>query len=252
MKDMDASFIATFFEHLPRQGPGSSACTKKMFSRIRGLPPSPRILDIGCGSGMQTVDLAGCDPAARIVALDFHVPFLSDLCLRAKRDRVADRVEVVQASMDKLPFAHESFDLIWAEGSIFVIGLEEGIASWKKFIRPNGFLAFTEAVWFTNTPSVEARAFWDEQYPAIRTVERIQACAEGLGYSWITSFPLPASAWWDDYYTPLLARLPLLEKTYAGNREADGLIAFIKQEIDLHRAHSGEYGYQFILLKNNM
>ena len=58
IRDMDGSFLFTMHEGLPRQGPGSTACTKKMSSLIFGLPENPVILDIGCGSGMQTIDLA--------------------------------------------------------------------------------------------------------------------------------------------------------------------------------------------------
>jgi ubiquinone/menaquinone biosynthesis C-methylase UbiE len=247
---MDESIIFTLFEHLPRQGPGSAACTKKMFSLLPPLPAKPAILDIGCGSGMQTIDLARLAPAAQITAVDVHAPFLADLRQRAEARGVTARIKTVQASMDSLPFPPSSYDLLWAEGSIFIIGVKQGLSGWKKFIRPGGYLAFTEAVWFTETPSAEVKAFWQENYPAITSVDGIRTIAEDAGYSWIASFPLPPSAWWDDYYTPLLARLPLLEKTYGSNADAQGLIAGIKKEIQLHRQHSHEYGYQFILLKN--
>jgi hypothetical protein len=61
-------------------------------------------------------------------------------------------------------------------------------------------------------------------------------------------FLLPASAWWVDYYTPLLSRLPALEYQYCGNAEA--IISLTRQEIKLFAEHSDEYGYQFFLLKN--
>ena len=84
----------------------------------------------------------------------------------------------------------------------------------------------------------------------IKDVRGIETIAENAGHSWITSFPLSASAWWDDYYTPLLARLPALEEKYRIHREAHAVLAVMKQEIHLCREHSREYGYQFILLKN--
>jgi hypothetical protein len=46
------------FEALPRQGPGDEAATKKAFQRLSGLPQSPAILDVGCGTGSQTLVLA--------------------------------------------------------------------------------------------------------------------------------------------------------------------------------------------------
>jgi len=84
----------------------------------------------------------------------------------------------------------------------------------------------------------------------IKDVRGIETIAENAGHSWITSFPLSASAWWDDYYTPLLARLPALEEKYRIQPEAQAIIAVTKQEISLYHQYPDEYGYQFILLKN--
>ena len=53
---MDISFIFTLFEGLPRQGPGSDACTNRMFDLL-SPPANARVLDIGCGVGMQTLSL---------------------------------------------------------------------------------------------------------------------------------------------------------------------------------------------------
>jgi len=247
---MDESIIFTLYENMPRQGPGSAACTKKMFSCVPTLTEHPAILDIGCGSGMQTIDLARLAHKARITAVDVHAPYLFDLRTRAEAAGIATRINPVQASMDTLPFPAGSFDLLWAEGSIFIMGVERGITAWRDFIRPGGYLAFTEAVWFTDAPSAEVKRFWQEVYPDIKDVRGIQTIAEKAGYSWITSFPLPASAWWDDYYTPILARFPALEEKYRTHPEAQAILAVMKQEIGLYREYSSEYGYQFILLKN--
>ena len=54
---MDTPFIFTLFEGLDRKGPGSDACTNRMFN-IPSPPPDSRILDIGCGAGSQTLALA--------------------------------------------------------------------------------------------------------------------------------------------------------------------------------------------------
>ena len=76
---MHESFLFTMHEGLPREGPGSIACTKKMFSFLPGLPEYPAILDIGCGSGMQTIDIARLCPKARITAVDVYPPILTSV-----------------------------------------------------------------------------------------------------------------------------------------------------------------------------
>lgn len=42
----------------PREGPGSFKATRNAYSALSNLPDKPIILDIGCGPGQQTMDLA--------------------------------------------------------------------------------------------------------------------------------------------------------------------------------------------------
>ena len=64
--------------------------------------------------------------------------------------------------------------------------------------------------------------------------------------SWIRS-RLPFSAWWEEYYTPLLERVERLRPT------ADLALAAVldetEREIDLFRRHGDSYGYVFYLLR---
>jgi 2-polyprenyl-3-methyl-5-hydroxy-6-metoxy-1,4-benzoquinol methylase len=71
---MDESIIFELCETLPRQGPGSDACTRKDFEMLPGLPDRPEVLDIGCGSGMLTLELARLCSGCRITAMDIHQP----------------------------------------------------------------------------------------------------------------------------------------------------------------------------------
>ena len=59
----------TLFDGLTQQGPGSEASTKKALSLLPTLPPNPRILDVGCGPGRQTITLAK-ETGGKVVAVD--------------------------------------------------------------------------------------------------------------------------------------------------------------------------------------
>jgi ubiquinone/menaquinone biosynthesis C-methylase UbiE len=250
LMEMDISFIFTMHEGLPRQGPGSNECTRKAFFMLRNLPDRAEILDIGCGAGMQTIELARICPDCHITATDIHQPFLDDLARKAETAGVGDRITTVRASMDDLPFEDAAFDVLWAEGSIFIVGFEEGLRLWKRFLRPNGYLCLTEAVWFTKQPSPEAVAFWNECYPAIKQVWETGAIAESAGYEVVATFRLPGSVWWDNYYMPLQKRLPDLKKEAAGNPDAEAQVAFSEREIEMYREHGSEYGYDFFILRS--
>lgn len=191
MDDLQIKLFFDIHSDLPREGPGSNECTRRAFGMIEGLPDSPRILDIGCGPGMQTVELARIS-GGHITAVDNHQPFLDALSESARREGVADRIEIVNASMSDLPFADESFDLIWSEGSIFIIGFAEGLRQWKRLLKPGGVIALTEAAWLRPDPPAELADFWNECYPAIMDVDGNLAVIRECGYDVVGHFTLPA------------------------------------------------------------
>jgi methylase of polypeptide subunit release factors len=99
----------------------------------------PSILDIGCGSGIQTIELAKmCN--GHITAIDIDIPALVSLKKRVKDLGLSHRISVKQASMHDLNRVKEIYDIVWAEGSIFVVGFEKGIRDWKKLLKKGGFL----------------------------------------------------------------------------------------------------------------
>ncbi|GAB7015634.1 class I SAM-dependent methyltransferase [Methanogenium cariaci] len=242
---MDQSFIFTIFEGLPRQGPGDDRCTKKAFERT-GVKADANILDIGCGSGMQTIALAGLCRECRITAVDIYQPFLDVLNERAAKRNLLSRINIVPASMDELPFEKETFDLIWAEGSIFIIGIGNGISQWKNYLKPGGKIAFTDVVWFSKTPSRECVNFFEKTYPDMKKENDVCRILESEGYSNIQTFRLPDCAWWDDYYTPLMKRIPKLKKKYSGTEEEE-MLDHILTEIEMFEKYPAEYGYTFFI-----
>ncbi len=246
------SAIFEIFDGLPRQGPGSNECTEKAFRTIPAIPSDASILDIGCGVGMQTLHLAEICASCSITAVDVYQPYLDTLMENAKEKGVADRITTVCASMDDLPFEDEEFDIIWAEGSIFVMGFEKGLSYWKRFLKEDGYIALTEATWFTDTPSVEAIQFWKECYPDIKTISGNEKIIEDAGYTILKSFKVPASAWLDDFYIPLEKRLDSIEAKFKGDIDAESVIEFSQKEMEIFRKHSDEYGYAFFVFQKSM
>jgi ubiquinone/menaquinone biosynthesis C-methylase UbiE len=166
---------------LPREGPGDNETTRKAYLMLEGLPENPRILDIGCGPGMQTIELSKLS-SVRIVALDNHQPFLEDLSRRAEKEGVSDRIRPVKGDMFNLNYENNSFDLIWSEGAIYIIGFEKGLREWKKFLTANEYLVVSELSWLRPDLPEEVRTFMEECYPAIKTIKENLAVAQKSGY----------------------------------------------------------------------
>jgi SAM-dependent methyltransferase len=242
---MTMNYFYELFEKLPRQGPGCREATLRALGLLTDLPARPKVLDIGCGCGMQTLVLAE-KLTTSILAIDNHRPLLESLD-RAATEAGLD-IETRELSMVEMPFARESFDLLWAEGSLFIIGLERGLQEFARYLKPGGYLAFTELCWFVDDPPAEVKAFFAAAYPEMRTAAEVCQLAADSGYRIVGSFNLPESAWWDDYYTPMLARLEELKRHNTGSAEAAEVYARCEAEIDMFRRYSACYGYTFFVL----
>lgn len=81
-------YFHELFRSLPRAGPGDNNSTQKAFSCLKSLPSEPFILDIGCGYGVQTLELARSSKGT-IIALDNYQPFLDGLEKNAKNTSVS-------------------------------------------------------------------------------------------------------------------------------------------------------------------
>ncbi|MDJ1171076.1 methyltransferase domain-containing protein [Roseofilum sp. BLCC_M154] len=231
---------------LPRQGPGNFEATKQAFSRLSALPDCPQILDVGCGPGQQTLDLATLSQG-KITAVDFYQPYLDELKQRFESRGWGERLEVVCADMADLPFAEQSFDLIWSEGAIYIMGFDRGLSKWRSLLKPGGYLAVTEISWLKPNPPEPVKEFWQEGYPSMRTLEENQSAMEGAGYTLVDTFTLPESAWWTDYYTPLENKIQQLKVEYQNDPEALQILEGEQQEIDLYRQYSPYFGYVFYI-----
>lgn len=237
----DAFF--TLHHGLPRQGPGSDTTTRRLLSFAGPLPPRPRALDLGCGPGRVSLLLAA-EAGAQVTAVDLHEPFLDELRHSAAARGLGGSISTVTADMAELPYPDGSFDLLWAESSIYGIGFDNGLARWRRLLAPGGTLVVTECEWTAAEPSAEARAFWDEQYP-LRTTGKNSAAAVAAGYTVLEVYPQPESDW-DEYYGPLGERAGSADPQVPGMARA---LALTRAEIAMRREHGAEYGYTGYVLR---
>ena len=147
-----------------RQGPGGNAETEQALHLARVDRTAPlKVADIGCGTGASTLVLAR-RLNARITAVDLLQDFLDVLEERAECIGVADRISTLACSMDNLPFDDEGLDLIWAEGAIYHIGFEKGVADWRRYLKAGGLLVVSEITWITDSRPAELQNYWDGEY----------------------------------------------------------------------------------------
>ena len=148
--------------------------------------------------------------------------------------------------MENIDIAKRSVDLVWAEGSIYVMGIDRALAMWRPWLASGGCVAFSDFVWWTDDRSDEAIEFWASEYPEMATEVAIHSTAEAVGYQLVSSFRLPKEAH-DAYYLPLETRVAELEERDDGG--VLNALESIRTEIDLVRRFSDEAGYTFFILQ---
>ena len=169
------------------------------------LPPNdkPRILDIGCGSGVSTLELAELSNG-EITGIDIDQSALNRFNTCIEKAGLTDRVKAVCCSMSNMDFPGQSFDIIWSEGSIYAIGFEKGLREWKRLLKPDGYMVIH-----------------DEKGDVSKKLEQISSC----GYEILDYFILNVETWWTEYFAPL-------EKSVAESRKRHTDDPKILEELD--------------------
>ncbi len=244
--EFNFDLICEYFSAIERQGPGSPEMTLKALGFIDNLNAGSRIADLGCGTGGQTMTLAQ-NTSGSITGIDLFPAFIDLFNANARSLGLDDRVKGIAGSMDDIPFEEGELDLIWSEGAIYNIGFEKGLRYWHKFLKPGGFVAVTEASWFTEERPEEIETFWHDAYPAIDTIPRKLDVLQKAGYIPVACFILPESCWTEHYYKPQAkAREVFLEK-HMGNAMAEELVENERREAVLYDRYREYYGYVFYI-----
>lgn len=238
-----------FFEvhsELPQAGPGSFESTKKALDFVGPLPERASVLDVGCGPGRQTMDLARLLPSAIITALDNHPPFLQEVQKRAAHVGALNRVLPLEGDMRELPAEPGAINLIWCEGAAYIMGLRKALDAWKPALTEGGTIALTEPVWLRPDPPEETVGFFAE-YPQMRDAQATRAIVADAGYRLLGDFILPEADWLN-YYEPMQERIEQLRPRHAGDPVAERVLDQCQAEIDDFRKNGSYYGYQFLIM----
>jgi SAM-dependent methyltransferase len=107
-------------------------------------PAGSLVLEAGCGTGAQTIALAGNSPEARIVSVDISAASLAEA--RAKADFAGlANVEFHQADLFALPFPPQHFDHIFV---CFVLehlsSPLDALTTLKALLKPGGTITVIE------------------------------------------------------------------------------------------------------------
>ena len=244
--DVDPHIEALIDLHrgLDRQGPGDAALSRYILAELPTLPQNPRIVDLGCGAGVGALLLAK-HFGVPVTAVDFAQPFLDDMMERARARGLADRIHPLACDFADLPLELGSVDLLWSEGAAYNLTFAGALQKWQPLLAPNGVAVISEITWFTDDIPDTPRHYWETAYPAIAGEAGNITRAQAAGFDVLGTRRVPAQAWWDHYYNPLLERIADMSNP---DSVMQAVVAETLAEIEMFRQYSQCYGYTFYVL----
>jgi SAM-dependent methyltransferase len=122
-------------EHQPDQ-----AAARAAYLDLLGVAAGARVLDVGCGSGAVTREVARrVGPTGRAVGLDPSPHFLAIARELARRDGLDERVELRLGDARQLPFADREFDVALAATTLaHTPDAERAVPELTRVVRPGG------------------------------------------------------------------------------------------------------------------
>lgn len=243
--DRSRGLFLEIYGTLPRAGPGGDDHTRRALGLAGAAAQS--VLDLGCGPGQQTVVLAEALPEATVLAVDLLPSMVDEANRRLDDAGLSGRASAVCGDMATPPIDPASQDLIWAEGSIYNLGVTDALRAWEPLLSAGGRVAFTEPIWLVDEPAEEIADWWLAEYPPMSGVEAVRARIAAAGFETVADFVLPANAWTDEYYDPMAQRIDEMVERHPGDALATEIAAMAQHEIDMFRRFSDTYSYAFFI-----
>jgi ubiquinone/menaquinone biosynthesis C-methylase UbiE len=202
--------------------------TRRAFRMLPKLD-KPRILDIGCGSGVPTMELARLGEG-EVIGIDIDQPGLDKLNRKIRDAGFSNRVQAVNCTILNMVFPDESFDIIWSEGSIFVIGFERGIRAWKRFLKPSGFMVIH-----------------DEKGNVQEKLEQISKC----GYKLLGHFILSEDTWRTEYFAPLEKLVAKYQTSYTDDPQKLEELNQAQRELEMFKNYPERNNSVYFVMQKN-
>lgn len=190
--------------------------TRQAFQSLPKIK-DPHILDVGCGSGIPTIELAKLSNG-KITGIDIDQNLLDKMNERIQEEGLSNRVFTKKCSLLHIDFPDNNFDIIWAEGSIHIIGFEKGLKELRHLLRQGGFLVVHDGV---------------------KDVSNKLKKVPDLGYKLVNLFMLPDDAWWKEYFEPL-ERLIKEWRNKAKSTEIRRILEEYQKEVNMFKMNPKE------------
>lgn len=177
MDDFFAKRVNEYDEHMLNNIEGSL----EFYDYTASLLPKDfksKILDLGCGTGLELEKYFKLNPGAYVTAID-----LSDAMLNKLKEKLPDEnIEIILGSYFDVPFGEFKYDGVVSVESLHHFTKEEKLTLYKKLflaLKPNGYFILTD--YFAITEDLEK-----ELFDNLRKIKKEQNIKNGELYHYDT------------------------------------------------------------------
>ncbi len=177
MDDFFTARVDGYDEHMKNNIEGAS----KFYNYTASLLPmekDKRILDLGCGTGLELEELFQMNPYAKVTGID-----LTEAMLETLKAKFPDKdITTVCGSYFEVPFGEEVFDAAVSVESLHHFTKEQKLPLYKKLnkaLKPGGYFILTD--YFAE--SEEEEVFYGQELLRIR---KEQELPDGVFYHYDT------------------------------------------------------------------
>lgn len=193
---------------------------------LNNLPEfnNPKILDIGCGSGVPTLWLAE-KYNGTITAIDTDKHLLGFLEAKVQRKKTSSKIETKNVSFFDLVTEPECYDLVLAEGFLNVVGFEMGFKRVIEKIKRGGYFIIHDE--------------YKDNDSKIALIHKNNCKI-------VNSLPLDETIWWKDFYSLLESEI-----NKPGNAHLKSLFVNEINEIDQYKKNPSLFkSIYYVILKS--
>ncbi len=207
-----------YFEIKDRCRGKLAAHTRKAFRMIPSMR-SPSLLDLGCGTGVSSIELALLG-GGTVTAVDSDGEAVAWLREKISDHGLEGKIIALEAAVPSPDIPRGPYDIVLAEGLLNIIGFDKGIAEIARYVRKDGYAVIHDEV--------------------ERKEEKL-ALFKKHGFHLLFSFVLNEKVWWDDYYECLERSIRDYELAGRGGHGDTGIFSGEKHEIGDYRRAPGRF-----------